>query len=281
MTDLAEILDMLVINWRKRQRWHKAEKSLILQGKSACRWLCDGDKAAGSELFDRAAAGKDVDAEAQAMLTPFLIALERFKTDRLALEKTLKKIARQCPAFEWAVAQPGVAELSFAAIVGEAGDIGAYKTVSGLWKHMGVAVIDGGRQRKIADRDAALIHGYSPDRRSVLWNVGNGLIGGMGHGPRPLVGEDVEANPDYSEWQKLFIARCRYLVAREPDKHARPPAKKKEKDGSVSLRESYPSSCSASAKRYVEKRFLRKLYAAWRLETLGEQEPEFVLRQAA
>lgn len=182
----------------------------------------------------------------------------------------MQKIARGLPAYEWATGFKGMGAGSFVAIVGEAGDIGARKTVSQLWKYMGLAVIAGERQRKKANVEEAALHAYSPSRRSVMWNVGCALIGGMGKGPRPRVGEDVSARDDLTEWQKLFVDRCRYLVARDPEKHAREPVEKADKKtGEVVMFESYSAHCAAEAKRYVEKRFLRKLYARWRFETLG------------
>jgi hypothetical protein len=59
--------------------------------------------------------------------------------------------------------------------VGECGDIGSYKSASAVWKRMGLAVIGGERQRRIAGADA-LLHGYSPQRRAVAWNLGVSLM---------------------------------------------------------------------------------------------------------
>jgi hypothetical protein len=201
---------------------------------------------------------------------PFLPAIERFRQDREKIEKDMARRAKALPTYEWAMSIKGIGARSFFSIVGEAGDIGARKTVSQLWKYMGLAVIGGERQRKKANVDDAALHAYSPSRRSVMWNVGGALVGGMGKGPRPRVGEDVSARDDMTEWQKLFVERCRYLAAREPEKHARKPAEKTDKKtGEVFMVESYSAHAAASAKRYVEKRFIRKLYARWRLETTG------------
>lgn len=270
----AEAVVIIVASWKMRQRWHKAEKSLILQSKAICRGFCDGDKDAANAIFDAAwknfkAARKGKEAAAEVpddvlmALSPFLPALARFEDERSAIEKSICKLAKTVPAYGWATSQPGI-DKSFAWIVGEAGDIGSYKSVSALWKRMGLAVFGGERQRKKANADEALLHGYNPSRRSTMWNVGGALIGSMGRGPRPAPGEDISVREDWSYWQRLFIERCRYECARDPEKF---PLKIVDKGDEQ--RESYSKHCQARAKRYVEKRFLRKLYAQWRLETLG------------
>lgn len=296
---VSDAIEILVSQWRMRQRWHKAEKSLILQAKAICRGFCDGDKVKANELFDNVydifayaqavqeaeAIGKvcrkkapfaaDIDPDAQIALVPFLPAIYRFAKDRENLEKDMCKRTRTLPAYGWAMAIKGLGESGFASIVGEAGDVGSYRTVSGLWKRMGLAVINGERQRRVSDADLAIVHGYSPSRRSVAWNVGNGLIGGMGNGYRPIVGEDIEANENLTHYAKMFVQRCRYLVERDAEKFSRGTSVKEGVE-----RESYSKHCASSAKRYVEKKFLRDLYAAWRRETIGEiVDPEIAWRR--
>lgn len=250
--------------WRMRQRWHRAEKALILQGKALCRGIVGGDKKEGSDLFDKAADSGDVDEATMLALTPFLLSIKHFASARSKYERELCKMTRKVPAHSFILETRGVGELSFAGIVGEAGDIGSYKSVSALWKRMGLAVIDGRRQMKRTNVEEAELHGYNPSRRSLMWNVGGGLIGGMGRGPRPAPGEDISARDEWTYWQKLFVERCRYECAKDPEKIALATV---EKNGEK--KESYPLIAQARAKRYVEKRFLRKLYAAWRRETLG------------
>jgi len=74
---------------------------------------------------------------------------------------------------------------SLAVIIGEAGDLSNYSSHSKLWKRMGLAVMDGRKQGHVAkglsqdDRKAAFIeHGYSPVRRSRMWNIGDTLMKG-------------------------------------------------------------------------------------------------------
>jgi hypothetical protein len=262
--DAADAILKITVHWRLRQRWHKAEKSLILQAKALCRALVDGgDKNKGSELFDSVVDNKCEDLSVVFAVAPFIEAIENFRSKRETIEKDLAKLARKVPGYEFVKGVHGIGDGGYASLIGEAGDISMYRSVAALWKRMGLAVIEGGRQRRVADAEAALVHGYSPSRRSVMWNVGNGLIGGMGRGKRPAPGEDI-SEKDWTPYQKLFVERCRYECARDPDKM---PLKEVEKDDE--LRESYPKHAQSRAKRYVEKRFLRELYAAWQKELNG------------
>lgn len=256
----ASRIDNIVYLWRMRQRWHRAEKALILQGKALCRSLAKGDKAEGSKMFDDALTGKPASDDIAFALAPFFSSIEQFSAPRAAYEKKLAKLVRDLPAYEFVKNTYGVGDLGFAGIVGECGDIGSYKSVSAVWKRLGLAVISGERQRKKAG-DEALLHGYNPSRRSVMWNVGNGLIGGMGHGKRPAPGEDVSLREEWTTYQKLFVERCRYECERDPENF---PMNVVEKDGEP--RESYTKHTQARAKRYVEKRFIRHLFAAWRAD---------------
>ena len=115
---------------------------------------------------------------------------------------------------------------------------------------MGTAVIDGERQRRV--KADALKHGYSPSRRSVLWNIANGLVGGMGNGPRPRVGEDIEARSDLGVLRKRFIREMRKWAERDPEAHSREPV---EKDGV--LYESFSAHAANHARRVASKEFLK------------------------
>jgi hypothetical protein len=114
--------------------------------------------------------------------------------------------------------------LSLAAIVGEAGDLSNYANPAKLWKRLGLAVMpDGTRQRRVTGVEG-LEHGYSPARRSVVWNIGACIVKAGG----PL--------------KAVYDARKVYETPRVETKgHAH-----------------------NRAQRYVEKRFVRDLWIAWR-----------------
>lgn len=251
---VAEIVQL----HRMRRRWMKAKNALILQGKAFGRAVCDGDKEAGSAAFDRVIGGKAGPGDDTLIiaLAPFAAAIARFDEDIGPIEKRLAKLAKGLPIASFVESVKGLGWSSVATIVGEAGDLSAYPSVAGVWKRMGLAVIDNdGRQRKVADADRAMIHGYNPERRSVVWNAGNNVIGGMGNGKRPLSGEDVDGREDWTPYEKLFVHRLRYEAARDPA--MRLPDTKEGK-------ESYTRYAAARAKRYVEKRMLKDMTLAWR-----------------
>ncbi|GJD58689.1 hypothetical protein MTDSW087_04917 [Methylobacterium dankookense] len=184
------------------------------------------------------------------------------------VERRMTKLAGQHTLSAFAKSVRGFGPAGLAKVIAECGDPAAYRSPAALWKRMGLAVIDGQRQRRVKDKDLAIKMGYVAERRSAMWNVGGSVIGGMGRGPRPLVGEDVEAREDLTRYQKLFIARLRYLVQRGDvdevtgkPRWSRPPVTDK-KTGE--LRESFSTHAASEAKRYVEKRLLKDLWRAAR-----------------
>ena len=149
--------------------------------------------------------------------------------------KEMERLAELLPA--WMAFGEGVRGFgrgSLAVIVAEAGDLANYSTKSKLWKRMGLAVMDGRRQGHVAkglsrdDRAAAYMeHGYSPKRRSRVWNIGDALIKGNGDGV----------------YRSAYLKRKEYERARDP--------------------EMKPIHAHRRAQRYMEKRLLRDLWQAW------------------
>lgn len=244
--DLAPLCDTLVELHRQRQDLHRAEKSLTLQIKAKCRRLCAGDKVEAEKVYKSMLNGCEHEhaMHAIATCTPFISARGLLETQRKATEKQMEKTAKQLPVYPWVESVRGFGALGFAQIVGESGDLSNYSTVSKLWKRLGLAVIGGGRQRRVAGIDA-LLHGYSPSRRSVVWNVGDSLF--RANGPYSDV---CRVRKDY-EREKAAERGLTVVPA------AKIPAKNKEaymSDGHVHNR----------AKRYMEKRLIRDLWRAWR-----------------
>jgi hypothetical protein len=232
--DIAVIVQL----WRLRQRWHRAEKALILQAKAVCRAWTDGDKIEAGKLFDKIADGDSTNPELTAALDPFLMAISIFEPQRAAIEKRLRKMAEALEIWRWAKDVKGFGALNLAAIVGECGEVGSYRNPSCVWKRMGLAVIDGGRQRRVADAEAALKHGYDPTRRAVAYLLGDCLIKNNKNG-----------SGDESEPLKY---RALYLERKEVEA-AKPEVKSK-------------AHAHNRAARYMTKRVLRDLWAAWRKE---------------
>lgn len=200
--------------WPIRQAWHRAEKSLVLAAKAKCRAFTEGDKPKANALFDAARQGEAVDDLVAMMLRPFLAAIEPLERERAIVEKRLLKLAPELPVYRWMQSVKGFGELNLVGIVGEAGDVGSYRNPSCLWKRMGLAVIDGGRQRKCSDADLALIHGYSPQRRSVTYLLGESLS------KHQLISKEksgTEHGKSAGPYGEVYIARRKATAISHPD----------------------------------------------------------------
>lgn len=220
----------------------RAKCRLELQVQAVCRRLCDGDKGEAGKLRKSMVNGMTHPQAETAFgaLAPMLQARDTLEAQQKTYEKQMVKLAKQLPVYEWAKEIKGFGDASLAKIVGEAGDLSVYGNPAKLWKRMGLAVIGGGRQRKVSGADA-LDHGYSPERRALMWNIGDCMIRaqvrkGRDDGPSTAIG-------DYG---KLYLERKAYEADRvESAAHAH-----------------------NRAKRYIEKRLLRDLWRAWR-DTVG------------
>ena len=68
-------------------------------------------------------------------------------------EKQMETEAKRLPIYAWSEGVRGLGAKGLAIIVAEAGiAIGDYRTISGLWKRMGLAVIGGRSQRRVKDK---------------------------------------------------------------------------------------------------------------------------------
>lgn len=226
---------------RQRQDFHRAEKSLTLQAKAICRRLCAGDKDEANKLYAAMEKGADdAQAEMARMLTePFIQARSILEGNRKRTEKAMEKSAKTLPVAQWVDGIKGFGIASLAAVIGEAGDLSNYPTHSHLWKRLGLAVIDGGRQRLMPGADA-IIHGYSPGRRSVVWNVGQCVFKAQS---QRVDKETGEVKTEAGEYRKLYDARKEYELPRVDGKKAH---------------------AHNRATRYMEKKLMRDLWKAWR-----------------
>ena len=229
---------------QRRRDLHGPEKSLTLRILGLCRRLCDGDKGEAKKLY-KAISGKKIGDHPQAMAAhvltlPFFTARAVFVSQRAAVEKEMKSRAKELPIYDWWCSHRGLAPLGLALLVGEAcgaelTTIGDYDTVSKLWKRMGLAVIGDGRQRRVRG-EAALDHGYSPERRAVIWTIGSSVFRaqsasektGRGAGPYRIVYDEYKERKTAEGWGKS------------------------------------PKHRHSAATRYMEKRLLRDVWRQWR-----------------
>lgn len=180
-----------IVEWQKLRKFCiKAQQRADRSTESFVAGLLGYSPAATEKerkaIFQRAGAirkavedGKDVMTEAERTKVSFFVpallsnaaARSSFDDNRAAAEKALRKLAMTLPVYAWVKENArGLGELGLAVIVAEAGiPIGEYRTVSGLWKRLGLAVINGERQRRVANKEMAVEHGYSPSRRAQIW----------------------------------------------------------------------------------------------------------------
>jgi len=167
-------IDQIKELWRRRQTVHRAEKSLTLQATAVCRRYVGGDKTLAQKLLIEIERGKHHGPAAMACAS-LLAAREIVEADRLPLEKELAKLASTLPVAPWVESVRGFGLASLYSIIGETGDLFNYATVSRVWKRMGMAVIKGQRQRKVAGVGAKE-QGFAPHRRSVVWVIAGNMI---------------------------------------------------------------------------------------------------------
>jgi hypothetical protein len=255
---LSPIIDAIQEQWRRRQAWHRAEKSLTLAAKALCRRFCAGDKAAARLLYEAAmklrkstvVVSKPDLLVTQALfaMMPILTARDHLETSRETLEDRMLPLVKQLPVAGWWLAINGCGLLGLAGIIGEAGDLSKYPKHGHLWKRLGLAVMpDGTRQRRVKGKEARE-HGYSPARRSVIWNVGNALFKAQSEKPEGKVtakGKQRAAAPA-GEYRLIYDARKAYELLHLPEEKGR------------------AGHAHKRAQRYMEKKLIRRLWKAWR-----------------
>lgn len=262
----ADLVSEIRETHRRRQDFHRAEKSLTLQIKSIKCRICkrfilahlparlediplsgfDGEtvKRAVGELRKRKEVGIEdgvlrrlsaicelssvlcLPAADDSLYAPLPLADARagIKKHRLTVERELVALAKQLPAIAFVESVHGFGALGLAQIVGEAGDLSNYANPAKLWKRMGLAVINGKSQRRVAGV-GALEQGYSPIRRSIIFVIGDSLL------------------KKQNAYRELYLTRKAFEQSKVPD-------------GSKML-------WHRRAHRYAEKRLLRDLWRAW------------------
>jgi len=151
--------------------------------------------------------------------------------NRLIPELRMKKLAKQLPVWGWVESIPGFGALGLAQIIAETGDLNNYANPGKVWKRLGLAVDpEGGRQRKVKDKETAIWMGFSPRRRSVMWNIGESAIKKQGY------------------YREVYLARKEY-----------------EKATTLGLT---PGHYHAKSRRYMEKRFIKHLWQRWRKQPI-------------
>lgn len=259
---LSALVGEITAVYRRYEDLRRARQRIELQAIATCRNVCGGDKIEGMKLY------KSPTPQVEVWLTPYRLAMQPLDAAIQEQEKLLTKLGKALPVREWADSVPGLSPRFLAAIVGECGiGPGEFRSVSALWKRMGMAVINGERQRRVTG-DAAIEHGYVARRRALMWNIGDQVAVRQGiRNPKDEEGKPTGATA-FNEWGALYLERKAYLTAKnEAGEYVE---RKGAKDGKLS-----PMHIHNDAKRYVEKRLLRELWKAWRRAKLSA-EPKLV-----
>lgn len=234
---------------RKRRDYHQEEKSLTLRIRAICRRLCGGDKGEADKLY--AAIAKDADyPDIELVLSTkqhcegLFMCRQIVEQHRKQAEKEMVKLAKELPVYPWVENVKGFGALGFTSIIGETGNLSNYAGPAKVWKRLGLAVINGGRQRRVTGEEA-LEHGYSPSRRSVVWTIGDSLFR-CGGEYSDLCRERKEVEREKAKFEGLIVCPSAKIPAKDKENYR--------SDGHVHNR----------AKRYMEKRLIRDLWRAWR-----------------
>lgn len=253
--------------WRKRQGIVRAMTKLSLQAQATLRSGRDREEAAKHY----AVVAKDPTHIDYPIIAPYLEAQAPLAGHRASYEKTLVKLVKQLPIYKWAEGVSGLGEVSLSGLVGECSgfnaetnetwSIGQMKSVSALWKRMGVAVVGGIRQQRVKG-DAAIEHGYVAERRAVLWNIGECIVKAQWrkentvHAYGKLYGEIKATMQERNE--AGYYAESALAIADRMKKAGSKP-NPENADGRLTAMH-----INNRAKRHVTKRLLRDLFVEWR-----------------
>lgn len=231
----------LQIEWRKRNDLMQARIGIELRIMAICRRV-SGEKVPLRDALTDEYAGLTLGLP---LVREQLLELEN------GAERAALATARKLPEFGLIVGMRGFGVGTFAAVVGEAGDLANYSTHSKLWKRFGLAPFKGKalstwRMSGGLTADEWKAAGYSPRRRSILFNFAESAI--KVGGPYAELHRARKA----SDTAKLTAAGVRVLPGAEL-------AKLKDKTGTMSLKQ-----VDMRAKRYIAKAALRELWQKWR-----------------
>jgi hypothetical protein len=237
--------------WNQRNTLMQQRVSTELRAQAFCRALCLGDKDEAAALYKAVLSGEEHPhaCVAEPVVSAMLSANERPRAAQSLIENSLAKMVKQLPGIKFVTESKGIGLVTFAGIVGEAGDLSNYSNPGKLWKRMGLGVhTDGKRQRRVkgVNAEEAMAIGYVARRRSLMWNMGASLL--RANGPLRSL---------YDDRKPYELAKCEAIAA-DPElrKHW----------GSQEGNYAPVKHAHDRAKRYMEKRILLYLWVAWKRE---------------
>jgi hypothetical protein len=166
-----------------------------------------------------------------AAVTPLAIQLvpacKQFDKPIRDLEKVLEGLVKPMAITQWVDNVPGFTHLGLAKIIAEAGnEIGLYRNPSCLWKRFGLGLVTEKqgdpmvRQQRRKGKDLALIHGFCPTRRALMFVI-QGTVYQYGKAANNefyqyAVDVKERAEAEHKDWSKahVFMHQRRLLAKR-------------------------------------------------------------------
>lgn len=183
---------------RYRKGFLKAETAITLRMKAFCRSVVAEDNAEfdlavirkkGDALFKVCQGfykqikktgvppvSDTVETMAFRFCGPMFEARDLISTKKKEQEKALAKLAQELPVWSWVESVNGFGAVGLGLLISETGDLSNYPKKGHLFKRLGVTVINGERQQKKTDKELALLHGCSPTKRALVWQIGDSLL---------------------------------------------------------------------------------------------------------
>lgn len=260
-----ETVDFIKEAHRQHQDLIKAETALTNRIKAKCRRVCavhlgyaiPGHRMTAKELksvrsdavdlFKSMKNGKKHELTVGTLIecAPFLAAHELIHNDQSRLRREMETRAKTLPVHEWVEDIRGFTAFGLAQVVGEAGDLSNYPDKGRLFKRLGIGSINGEAQRKFKDEKKAILHGYNPNRRAVIWVLADSLFK-LNEYYRGIANKRKEFEVDKALDEGLAVL---------------PAAKIPDKD-----KKSYRSVGHIHKRgvRYMSQKFIRDLWREWR-----------------
>lgn len=186
---------------------------------------------------------------------------------KLAAEKQVEALAQSLPVMPWIETVRGVGPKGLGLIIGETGDLTNYAGPAKVWKRLGLAVAENGKaQRRVKGKATKAgdertltegeLQGFSPRRRALMHVIGDNLI---------------KQNGADGEFRQVYDARKAYEREQAEAQGLKvvPTAKIPKKHPEQYRSEWY---VHKRAMRYMEKRFLLRLWQEWRRATSDQMD---------
>jgi len=265
---LADVVFSIREHYKHRVDYVRAMNRLTLQTKAILRRTCDGDKMAAERLYRKldGPAEELTAAELAAALhvEPLLDARRPLEENRKREERELERLAKTLPVWPWIESVRGIGPLALAQIVGCTGDLSNYANPAKVWKRMGLGLVNGERQRKVAtDPELATLHGYSPERRSVMFVIGDSIVK-QGDAYRQVYLDRLVTEHEKTIADGLTPVATMPATVESWERRGLPPLTLVKPKAFDQKKHRAAIVLHLRAKRYMEKRLLRDLWTAWR-----------------